>query len=93
MIDPANHQIGLTVFQHMVFGKLHTVCRCAARFVSLYIIKNIILIQPQGLANGNGMPHARLGTIGGNDHHISQFFHDRYQYADSFGGDPIVIGN
>ena len=91
MIDPAHHQIGFTILQYIVFGKFDTIGRCTAGLVCQYIFKNILFIQPQGLSNGNGMTHSRLGTIGGDHHHVAQFFHDGYQYANSFGGDAVVV--
>ena len=93
MIDSAYHQIGSTVFQHVVFGEFHAIGGGAGAFVGNHIPKNITWIQPEGIRNRDGVAHPRLWAIGGHHDNGAELLHYLNERSDTVRGNSIVVGH
>jgi len=94
VVDAAYHDIGLAlVSEHKVARHLDAVCGGAGALVGLDTIKDKILLEAEGLAYGDGVAHAGLGSIGGDDDDIADLLHDLDEGEYAFGGDTVVVGD
>ena len=50
-------------------------------------------VHAQWLADGDGMAHAGLRLVGGNDHQFAEPFHGLHQIPDAGGIDAVVVGD
>jgi hypothetical protein len=90
VVDAGDAEVWMPVHD-LIDSYLDTVGRSAGAVIGGYISKYIDLAEAQGLADGDGMAHSRLGGVRRYDDHISEGPDCLYQGADTGGGDPIII--
>src|SRR5690606_23194995 len=95
VVDPTYTEIGPAV-QKDPEGQFYTVRRGTA--ATVFPVPPIFgvdhdLLGEQGTVHGNGMALARLGTVRGHYHHLSDLLHAADQGPEPRGGDPVVIGD
>ena len=90
MVDAAEAEIGL-VMQDLVHRQLHAIHRCTGTLPGLDTIEKRYRMQAQGLANGNGVTHARLRFIRGYHYNFSQVFYCFYQVVNAWCRNAVVV--
>jgi hypothetical protein len=50
-------------------------------------------VDAQGFANGNGVSHARLRSVGGYNYQLAQVLNSFNKRFDAWGVDTVVVAN
>src|ERR1700691_2038042 len=92
VIDAAEAKVWFGV-KDFIHRKFHTIHRSASALPGLYPFKGMDRMEPEGIADRNGVTHTGLRLIGRNHDDFSQIFYRFDEILYPGGGDAIVIGN